>query len=467
MGSEYDSVPLGEVAAVRSGFAFKSSDWTSSGVPVVKIANVKDGTLVMDGCSFVAQNIAEEAREFALKAGDILIAMTGYIGDVARVRDRDLPAVLNQRVGRFSILDHKRLDQHFLFYLLRDTEVRKKIEGLGYGSAQPNVSPSLIHRVEVPLPPLPEQQAIACILGALDDKIELNRRMNQTLEAMARAIFKSWFVDFDPVRAKDAVRREHPGWTNEQVSRAACPNLKPEIAALFPDSFEDSELGEIPKGWVIGVLDGLSATVLGGDWGVDDPSLEHTERTRCIRGADIPDLQAGGMGRMPVRYLKPSSLEKRRLSHGDLVIEISGGSPTQSTGRPVLVSDRLLQRVNAPLVCSNFCRLLRPKKAVYSKFVYLWLRSMYSADEFLQFENGTTGIKNFAFTLFSSNYKLCIPSDDVLAAFEDQVSPAFTRQQSAATEADTLAALRDTLLPKLISGVLRVPDAERIVGRTL
>lgn len=88
---------------------------------------------------------------------------------------------------------------------------------------------------------------------------------------------------------------------------------------------------------------------------------------------------------------------------------------------------------------------------------------MYSADEFLQFENGTTGIKNFAFTLFSSKYKLCIPSDNALAAFNEQVSPAFARQQSAATEADTLAALRDALLPKLISGELRVADAERII----
>jgi len=139
MAGEYDTVPLGDVASVRSGFAFKSSDWSETGIPVVKIANIKGGNLVMDGCSFVPQAIADSAGEFTLQAGDILIAMTGYIGDVAIVRERDLPAVLNQRVGRFSIRDPLRLDPRFLFYVLRDDDVRKEIESLGYDTAQPPI----------------------------------------------------------------------------------------------------------------------------------------------------------------------------------------------------------------------------------------------------------------------------------------------------------------------------------------
>src|SRR5690242_10017062 len=134
MASKLDNVLLGSVASVRSGFAFKSSDWTTNGVPVIKIGNVKDGRVVMDGCSYVAPEIAAAAAEHSLHAGDILIAMTGYIGEVALVRNCDLPAVLNQRVGRFSIRDPNRLDQRFLFYLLRDANVRSEIERLGYGS---------------------------------------------------------------------------------------------------------------------------------------------------------------------------------------------------------------------------------------------------------------------------------------------------------------------------------------------
>jgi type I restriction enzyme S subunit len=338
-------------------------------------------------------------------------------------------------------------DPRFAFYFLKANDFSR----YNSGSAQPSLNRNFIYPIEVQVPPLDEQRAIAHILGTLDDKIELNRRMNETLEAMARALFKSWFVDFAPVRAKAEGRD---------------PGLPKPLADLFPARLVDSELGEIPEGWEVKVLDDLCEVVLGGDWGVDEPSPEHTERTRCIRGADIPDLQAGGMGKMPARYLKPSSLKKRRLADGDLVIEISGGSPMQSTGRPVLVSDRLHQRLDAPLVCSNFCRLLKPEKRACSKFVYLWLRNLYSADEFLQFENGTTGIKNLAFTLFSSRYKLCVPPDSVLAEFEAQVAPAFARQQSTAAEADSLGAVRDALLPKLISGEVRIKVGRELAKET-
>jgi len=340
-------------------------------------------------------------------------------------------------------------DHEFLYYWL--TANVEELERHASGSTFKELSGGSLKKIHIRIPSdVTEQRAIAHILGTLDDKIELNRRINETLEAMARAIFKSWFVDFDPVRAK---------------AEGHDPGLPKHIADLFPDSFEDSELGEIPKGWRVGVLDELAGVVLGGDWGGDEATPERTMAACCIRGADIPDLQAGGMGKMPIRYLKLSSLEKRRLKDGDLVVEISGGSPTQSTGRPVLISEGLLRRLDIPLVCSNFCRLLKLKNPTYSKFIYLWLRALYANDQFLQFENGTTGIKNLAFTLFSSSFKLCIPPVSVLTAFEKQVAPLFAMQQTNAAESGSLAAIRDTLLPKLISGEIRVKDAERVATK--
>ena len=319
------------------------------------------------------------------------------------------------------------------------------------GSTFPNVS--LAQLAAIPFPDLPQSQqlAIANIFGSLDDKIEANRRMNETLEAMAQAIFKSWFVDFDPVRAKAEGRD---------------PGLPKDIADLFPDRFQDSELGEIPKGWEIGVLDQLVDVMLGGDWGSDKRDAERSEAALCIRGTDIPNLQIGGTGKMPIRYLKPSSLAKRQINDGDLVVEISGGSPTQSTGRPVLISHELLDRLQLPLVCSNFCRFLKLKSSTASKFVYLWLRSLYDSDDLLQFENGTTGIKNLAFTLFSGAFKLCIPPASVLGAFDQLASPLFKQQQASAAESDTLANLRDALLPKLMSGAIKISSISRLpVGR--
>ena len=211
----------------------------------MKIANVKGGNLAMEDCAYISPTVASQAGRFNLQEGDILIALTGYIGDVALVRNRDLPAVLNQRVGLFSDLDESRLNNSFLFQLLRNPDMRESIEGLGYGSAQPNISPTLIHSVTIPLPPLPEQRAIAHVLGTLDDKIELNRRMNATLEEMARALFKSWFVDFEPVRAK-MEGRWRPG--------ESLPGLPAHLHHLFPDRLVDSALGEVPEGWEVRAL---------------------------------------------------------------------------------------------------------------------------------------------------------------------------------------------------------------------
>jgi len=317
----------------------------------------------------------------------------------------------------------------------------------------PQITFDQVASLDIPLPPLPEQKRIAHILGTLDDKIELNRRMNATLEGISRAIFKSWFVDFDPVRQKAAGKQP--------------VGMDAQTAALFPDSFEDSEIGEVPKGWATCTLDDYTQVVIGGDWGTSEPSAISESRCLCIRGADIPSLQSGGVGKLPLRYLKSSSLEKRRLAPWDLVIEISGGSPTQSTGRPVLVTQGLVERLMLPVVASNFCRILKLKDGEQAPFVYFWLRHLYDADVFLQYENGTTGIKNFAYTLFAARHPLLSPDSRILEAFYSAVSPVIGFQQQMAREADSLAALRDTLLPKLLSGEIRVPEAEGAIEEAI
>jgi type I restriction enzyme S subunit len=425
--------------------------WTDSGVVVLRNQNIRNGRLDLSEPSYTDEaHFIDRTRRAVPTPGDLVITREAPMGKVCMI-----PLGLRCCLGQRMVLvrpDRKSAEPRYLLYALQSKAVQYEIGvNEGTGSTVSNLRIPLLESLPIPTRPLPEQRAIAHILGTLDDKIELNRRMSETLEATARALFKSWFVDFDPVRAK---------------SEGRDPGLPKHLADLFPDSFEDCALGELPRGWQEGVLDQLVDVTLGGDWGSDERDDEKSEAAYCIRGADIPELQIGGIGKMPIRFLKPSSLAKRRLNDGDLVVEISGGSPTQSTGRPVLVSHELLGRLRTPLVCSNFCRLLKLKVPEASKFIYLWLRSLYTNDEFLQFENGTTGIKNFAFTLFSSTFKFCIPSTPVLQFFDRSVSELFKRQQASAAESDTLCAVRDTLLPKLISGELRVKDAERIVERT-
>ena len=317
------------------------------------------------------------------------------------------------------------------------------------GSTFPNVSRDQLTNLSILLPPIQEQKAIAHILGTLDDKIDQLRKTNSVLEDMASALFKSWFVDFDPVKAK-------------QENRPT--GLPKELDDLFPDSFEDSALGPIPTGWRVGTLSDITGSVIGGDWGKSLPSETEQTRCYCIRGADIPDLQLGLLPNLPLRYLKQSSITKRKLEHGDIVLEISGGSPTQSTGRPVLIVDQLRVVYDAPLVTSNFCRIIKFKSPRYSFYAYQWLRFLYVTDVLYQFETGTTGIKNFGYTIFSTIQPLLIPNDAAIFAFEEYLSRKFARTVSVANQIRTLTNLRDTLLPKLISGDLRVPEAEQMVA---
>jgi type I restriction enzyme S subunit len=303
-----------------------------------------------------------------------------------------------------------------------------------------NLNTGILEALPFVVPPLRDQQHIAAFLSSLDDKIELNRRMNQTLEAMARAIFKSWFVDFE------SRRQEHPRLAN---------------------SFRESSLGLIPEGWGTGVLKDFVEEAVGGDWGEAAPSDTENEAVLCVRGTDIPYLQDAEPGKMPVRFISARSLAKRALRHGDLVIEISGGSPGQSTGRCVLIRQRMMDRFSCPLVCSNFCRTVRLQSVHLSGFLYFWLDWLYSRGEFFQYENGTTGIKNLAFRAFSEIHQLVVPPKPALQAFYDLTSPLLDRQQSNGVESSILATLRDALLPKLLSGEIRVKQAEKIVGEVV
>jgi type I restriction enzyme S subunit len=381
MAGEYPSALLGDVAAVRSGFAFKSSDWIDSGVPVVKITNVKDGRLVMDGCSFVSPEVAVSAAEFHLQTNDILIAMTGYIGDVALVRQPDLPAILNQRVGRFAIRDKHRLERGFLFYLLRSPKIRSEIEGLGYGSAQPNVSPSLIHGVEVSLPPLPEQRAIAHVLGALDDKIELNRRMNETLEAITQALFKSWFVD----------------------------------------ATQDG----LPEGWRESTIGELCEFAYG-------KSLKEEIR----RPGSIPVYGSNGQ----------VGWHDEALVKGPGIVIGRKGNPGIVTWVP---TDFFSIDTTFYVVPKGACRSLY--------FLFHALRTHNLAA--LGADSAVPGLnRNMAYMS-----EQAVPPSNLLDTFDKQVRPLFERIQCNAEESRVLAALRDTLLPKLISGELRIKGAERFI----
>jgi type I restriction enzyme S subunit len=302
------------------------------------------------------------------------------------------------------------------------------------GSTFPSVSRSDIENVKVEVPPLPEQQAIACILGALDDKIELNRRRNRTLEAMARAIFQSWFVDFDPVKAKAAGRTP--------------PGLSPALAALFPDRFEDSPLGPIPAGWRVGTVGDL-AEINGWTLGKRDAldSIDYIEISEVMRG-EIATITRYARGSEPGRA-------RRRLRHGDTAL---------STVRPDRGAYFLSIEPSPNLIASTGFAILTALGGNWA-FVHVLTTRHEFGEELGRLADG--GAYPAVRPEVIAARPAIIPSDPVVAAFEKIAEPMFLSAEKARQESRTLAALRDALLPKLISGELRVPDAERIVGRAV
>jgi len=312
----------------------------------------------------------------------------------------------------FAVLTPKNIFPKFLYYYLTQDSVTEYLNGIAETTttAYPAFSPDIFNTLQVEIPEnIAEQRTIADVLSVLDDKIELNRRMNATLEDLAQTLFKHYFID-NPER----------------------------------------------RNWEETTLDYLAELVLGGDWGKEIQEDDFSIPAFCIRGADIPDLQIGGMGKMPLRYISESSFEKRSLKNGDIVVEISGGSPTQSTGRPVLISQFLLNRLDHILVCSNFCRFYRPRDVSLSFYIYYWLRSLYLNGELFQFETGTTGIKNLAFTVFCRDFKLSIPSKEIINVFNNLVTLFNKTMHNNAIQNEILTNLRDALIFCLMSGKVRV-----------
>lgn len=394
------------------------------------------------------------AADRVVKPFDILVNSTGVgtLGRVAQVRTLPEMATVDSHVTLVRP-DSQVIDPLYLGLAIRCFE--SEIEALGEGSTgQTELSRARLGTFLIPMPTsLEEQRAIAHILGTLDEKIELNRNQNDVLEEMASALFKAWFVDFDPVRAKMDGR-----WQRGQ----SMPGMPSYLYDIFPDSLVETELGELPEGWQHVPFGSLLESTIGGDWGKDLPEDDHNEVVSIIRGTDFPDVSSGGIGKVPTRYTTAKKLSSRKLQAGDIVLEVSGGSPTQPTGRSIHVSKATLDRFSNPVVCASFCRRFHPRNKELGTLAFMHLQNLYAAGGTWKYQNQSTGIANFQTTRFLESEMILMPSAALLEAFTGQVQPLLAK--IAINENLALIKLRDTLLPKLISGEMRVPDAERFVG---
>ena len=331
----------------------------------------------------------------------------------------DRPCWITDNAIRASAVDEN--DAKFLYYLLHTLNLNE----WRTGSGQPLLNQSILSSIPTAVPPLPEQRAIAHILGVLDDKIELNRRMNETLEEMARALFKSWFVDFEPVRSKMEGR-----WRRGQ----SLPGMPAELYDLFPDRMVSSELGEIPAGWRVGTLGNVanevrvSAQPQSIEPGTPYIALEHMPK-RCLALSDWG--VADEVGSNKFRF------ERGNILFGKL--------------RPYFHKVGI-----APLegVCSTDIVVVAPAGDCWFGFVL----GHVSSDEFVDYTDITSTGTRMPRTKWRdmARYSISLPTRGLAEAFTAQIQPWVEQIVSAIHESRALSSLRDTLLPEIVSGKLQV-----------
>lgn len=280
---------------------------------------------------------------------------------------------------------------------------------------------------------LPSQTSIASVLKVLDNKIILNNKINNELEQMAKTLYDYWFVQFDFPDEKGRPYKSANGKMvyNEVLKR------------------------EIPEGWEVGTFASYIKQDKGGDWGKDECAGNYIKKVYCIRGADFPSLTGHSSCKAPIRFILNKNSSKI-LSSGDLVIEISGGSPTQSTGRIGYINQHVLERFDDDVITSNFCKALslNNKNTLYN--FYLEWERLYKSGLFFNYEGKTTGIKNLLFDTFVESYKIAIPPQNIINAFYDTVRNIFEKIQCNAKENHYLETIRDFLLPLLMNGQVTV-----------
>ena len=408
----------------------KQIDFANGNIPFVSASDLSNNSL--SNASVYQKRITKDAYD-KLKSGkvfqkDILLCLRGSLGKLGVVSDDMIAAIASSLV---ILRPNDGTNSEFLFQWLKSPEFQQTLASLDNGSVQGNLSVKSISTIAVPNFPPREQKAIAHILGTLDDKIELNQKMNQTLEEIAKAIFKSWFVDFDPVRAKAEGRPT---------------GLPPEISDLFPDELVDSEIGEIPSGWSSVPFTETFEFFSGGT-----PKTTVKEYwDGNIPWFSIADLNASSPWvtetEKSITELGLSKCSAKLIVDGTIIVTARG-----TVGKVALAGQNM--------TINQSCYALAPKAGYPTTWLYLQTLALVERLRANAHGSVFDTITRKTFEQFSV---LSAPQE-ILTRFGKMTSPLFERMKIADLESKTLSELRDVLLPKLISGELRIPDAEKFL----
>lgn len=435
MMSEWPMMSLYEAGVQLFDCEHRTPAPTETGFPYIAIPQIKEGRLDLTNVRYISHDdFVDWTKKTCPQPWDVILSRRCNPGETAYV-----PPHLKCALGQNLVIlrsNGSKVIPEFLRWLIRGPYWKEQVQTyINVGAVFDSLKCQDIPNFRLPIPPLPEQRAIAHILGTLDDKIELNRRMNETLESMARAIFKSWFVDFDPVRAKAEGRDT---------------GLPEEIADLFPDSFEETELGEVSKGWKISKLSNVCEYIMSGGtpstqipayWDGDIPWMSSGEtRNRFITKTEktITNL---GVEKSSTRLARSKST----------VIASAGQGHTRGQTSLLLFDSYINQSVVA---------LAADSKQVSDYYLFFNLSGRY--EELRQISDSHSSRGSLT-TKLLNNLDIIIPSLELVSKFSQFTEAVVGKIQQNLLQSSMLTELRDTLLPKLISGELRVKNAEHAI----
>jgi type I restriction enzyme S subunit len=414
MSSDWPQVSLREFVDLLAGFAFKSSGYTEEigDVRLLRGDNIAPGKVRWDGVKRWSRDGLAELSKYSLEAGDVVLAMdrpwipAGL--KVAQVNTADTPSYLVQRVARLRTSSVE--DRGFLFALLSTPDFESYIQSATTGTAVPHISAKQILDFPFRLPPGHVRAQVGALTSALDDRITLLRETNATLEAIAQALFKSWFIYFDPVCAK-AEGRQPEG-------------MDATTAALFPDNFEDSELGLVPKGWTVAKFE------------------EFIERLSVGQKYDQKSAHSSGL--VPILDQGKSGIIGY---HNDA----PGVCASLETPVVVFANHTCYMR----LICFDFSAIQNVLPFKGRGVDTVW--AFYATRDRVKFSEYKGHWPDFSIE------KSVVPTEGLTNAFRDVVDPLVRKMRLNDLQAQALSQLRDTLLPRLISGQLRLPEAEALI----
>jgi type I restriction enzyme S subunit len=416
------------------GTQLHASSYVHNGVPVVAVKNIGDNSLVTTDIPMISGEDALRLSRHRLQVNDILFSRKGAVERRALIRASEQGWIQGSDCIRLRFDDS--IDARYVSYFLGSMQARQWLKQHAHGATMPSLNQQILGLLQIPLPPLSEQRAIAHVLGTLDDKIEINRKMNATLDEIARTLFTSWFVDFDPVRAK-AEGRQPAG-------------MDAATAALFPDRFVDSELSPIPEGWSIETLDSLCST----QYGYTASATEDPTGVQFLRVKDMNKANWVDWSMVPFCEIDDTTLPRYALEEGDVLV-----ARMADPGKAAIVEEPVTAVFASYLVRLRFC------SQAWSYFGYGFLKSS-QYEEFVQgARSGSVQANMNARVIVSA--RLAVPSEEPVNAYYQLVLPLRAKIAANLRENTTLTKFRDTLLPELLSGQVRLPVAEQVVGSVM